>query len=92
LVALRAVFDAQYLDWDQFRSAYVAELERLPPAQAGDGGNFYNTAPVRASKRFTRAIVGDVLEGRTSHRDAFRLLGFRKVETFQELGRRMGVA
>lgn len=92
LVALRAIYDAGYLNWGDFRRAYVEELESLPETQQGDGGNFYNTAPIRASKRFTRAIINDVLEGRTPYREAFRFLGFRKAETFDELARRMGVA
>lgn len=92
LVALRRIYDTGYLEWDQFRDAYLNELERLPQASSGQGGNFYKTTPVRASKRFTRAIIRDTLEGGTSYRDALRLLGFRKAEAFEELAERMGVA
>jgi len=92
LVVLRRLHDAGRLTRDQFWSAYDDELERLRAMSRGRGGNFYLTLPARVSKRFARALVISTLEGQTLHRDAFRLLGFSKLATFQELGHQLGVA
>lgn len=91
LVLLRRVFDAGYLNWVDYQAAFRRELSQIQEKKRATGGDFYKTQPVRTSKRFTRAVVEDTLEGRTLHRDAFQMLGIRKHETFTELGERLGV-
>ena len=97
LVVLSRLHDVAALGWDDYRRAWDAEVayvkgrqELLTPRKSG--GDFYNTLPVRVSKTFARALVISTLEGRTSYRDAFELLGFRSVSTFQTLGRELGVS
>jgi Zn-dependent peptidase ImmA (M78 family) len=94
LVILRRLRDAGFLGWEEYRSAYQAELNRVLAfleVPGGTGGNFYNTQVVRTSKRFTRAVITSTLEGQTLYRDAFRMLGFKKASTFNELAHRLEV-
>jgi Zn-dependent peptidase ImmA (M78 family) len=92
LVILRRIHDAGHMTQDELWAAYRQELARLLAIPRGSGGNFYLTQAARVSKRFARALVSSTLEGQTLHRDAFRLLGFSKLATFQELGHSLGVA
>jgi Zn-dependent peptidase ImmA (M78 family) len=92
LVTLRSLRDATMITWADFIDAYRSEVERFSEVQRGSGGSFYNTTPVRVSKRFTQAIIGDTVEGATPYGDAFRLLGFHKQAAFDELSRRVGSA
>jgi Zn-dependent peptidase ImmA (M78 family) len=95
LVVLRRLVDKRLLSWEEFGPAFTAELARVKALAARDGdggGNYYNTHPYRVSRRFARAIIANALEGETLYRDAYRLLGVRKHETFQTLGEKLGVA
>ncbi len=91
LVILRRIHDAGRLARDELWTAYDAELERLNALPKGDGGNFYLTLGARVSKRFARALVVNTLEGRTAFTETFRMLGLKKMTTFNELGRSLGV-
>ena len=93
LVILRRLLDANRLDRPSFDSAWEQEREQLRVkalAQSGRG-NFYRTTLARVSPRFARALVASTLEGQTLYRDAFRMLGISKTETFNKLGREVGV-
>lgn len=93
LVILRRMHDAGGLSrdafWERFR-AEVARLKAIMAARTG-GGDYYRTTTSRVSARFTRAVVTFTLEGRSTFTEAFRLLGCRKVSTFSELGRHVGI-
>ncbi len=91
LVILRRVLDVGGLTQPEFWEAYHAEVARLGAIPRGSGGNFYLTQAARVSKRFAAALVANTLEGQTRYNDAFRMLGFSKLSTFQELGRSLGV-
>jgi Zn-dependent peptidase ImmA (M78 family) len=92
LVVLRRIRDVGADLPGDFSTLYADELQRVLSLRAGgSGGNFYNTQPVRVSKRFARAVIGSTLEGQTLYRDAFQLLGFKKHSTFVELAHSLGV-
>lgn len=91
LVILRRIRDAGGLTWQELWEASDEELERLRNLPKGTGGDFYLTQSARVGKRFARALVASTLEGNTLYREAFRMLGFSKMETFHELGRSLGV-
>ncbi len=91
LVVLRRIHDAGALSREELWKAYDDELACLRGLSKGSGGNFYLTLGARISKRFARALVESTLEGRTGFTEAFGMLGVKKMETFNELGRKLGV-
>ena len=91
LVILRRILDARRIDRPMFERVYDEELARLRALAKSSGGDFYLTLGARASKRFARALVVSTLEGQSSFTEAFRLLGLRKMATFQDLGHSLGV-
>lgn len=92
LVILRRLLDAGAIDRDTFEGAWRTELERFRQLarSKSDGGNFYRTTLTRISRRFACALVESTLEGHTLYRDAFRMLGVSKTETFNNIGREVG--
>lgn len=96
LAVLKRLHDIGLIGWEAFRPAYDGEVERvleLAAARGDDaGGNFYNTQPLRLSRRFATALISSALEGSTTYREAYRLLGTRKPATFEGLAEHLGVS
>ena len=90
LVILRRMRDADYLSSEKYSQAYALELEIILPLTNGSGGDFYLSQPNKL-RLFARALIVSTLEGQTLYRDAMKMLGVKKVATFNELGRSLGV-
>lgn len=92
LVVLRRMYDAGGFTKDTFWALYDLELERLKQfTPQGSGGDFHATEAVRVSRRFARALISSTLEGQTLYRDAFRLLGISKQQTFNDFSASLGL-
>ncbi|PHP52989.1 ImmA/IrrE family metallo-endopeptidase [Actinomyces ruminis] len=97
LVVLARLREAGQLTWDEFMSRYDAERQRVmelmqSSRSSGAGGEYYNTQLRRLGRPFTRAVVSSTLEGRTTYRDAYRMLGTATHSTFEGLAERAGAA
>jgi Zn-dependent peptidase ImmA (M78 family)/transcriptional regulator with XRE-family HTH domain len=93
LVALRRLFEAKKINQRDFWKYFQEEVNRISQVQASGsgGGDFYRTLGVRVGNRFAKAVVTSTLEGQTLFRDAFRMLGFKKNETFYKEARQLGL-
>lgn len=93
LVALRRLFDAGFIDETTLWENYRKEMKRIRSLDRGGsgGGDFYRTLGARTGKRFARAVLASTLEGQTLFRDAFRMLGVKKIATFYNAARELGV-
>ena len=92
LVILRRIHDVGGLSRDELRHAYQEEVGRLQDLQrSGGGGNAIRNVGPRVSKRLARALVVSTLEGRTSYTESFRLLGVKKLSTFESVAESVGV-
>ncbi|WP_182050132.1 ImmA/IrrE family metallo-endopeptidase [Changpingibacter yushuensis] len=97
LVVTKRIFDAGFLAWDEYQETYRAEHARVIGLLAAgrartSGGNFYYTQPIRLSHTFAKSVVASTLEGSTTYREAYRLLGIKKHSTFENLAEELEVA
>ncbi|MBI4909979.1 MAG: ImmA/IrrE family metallo-endopeptidase [Acidobacteria bacterium] len=92
LVILRRLFEAGVMgSREEFWTTYRAEVERIRGLRdASGGGDFYRTLGARVSRRFEHALVASTLGGRTTFGEAMRLLGCKRVATFDSLAERLG--
>lgn len=98
LVVLNQLWSGRLLDmtWEEYRHEWGVERHRVQElldsnTRGSSGGNFYNTLPVRVSRRFAKAIVSATLDGRTPYREAAQMLGLKKSETFTKLSQELGL-
>lgn len=84
--------DAGFLSTSRFEALYASERSSTSTGETTSGGDFYRTQGSRLGKRFARAVVTSALEGRTTYTEAFQLLGLKKIETFNQLARTLGVS
>ncbi len=93
LVILRRLLDIEWISRNIFNDEWDAEVKCLANFVLSDKsqGNFYNTTLSRVGRRFAYALVVDTLEGQTLYRDAYRMLGLPKTQTFDKLARELGV-
>ncbi len=89
LVVLRRLLDAGWIERETFEAQWSRENARLRTLvqRNSGGGDFHRTTIARVSRRFARALVVSTSEGQTLYRDALRMLGISKIETFKSLGR-----
>ena len=97
LVVLKQLLTTRLVPWETFEQRYDEELDRVRVFLAarrseGQGGNYYYTHPLGLSHKFARAVIASAFEGSTGYRDAYRLLGTKKYETFRNLAAALGVA
>ena len=93
LVILRRIYDMKKITAKEFSKQYEVELKRLNAIQKkkSSGGDFFLTLGMRVSPRFARALVSHTLEGHTSFKESFQLLGIKKMSTFKQAGKSVGV-
>lgn len=95
LVVLGRLRECGFIDWSHYwrlRDEMWAAFLAIDPAKKSSGGDYYPGALVANSRRFTEAVLVATLEGRTLHRDAFRMLGVRSQKTFDGLVTQLGMA
>ncbi len=92
LVSLRRLRDTGFLPNDEFERRYTDELTQIRQRSSDQsgGGDFYVTLRARVGERFLSALVGNTLEGGTTYREAFQLLGVSKAEMIRKLAEEIG--
>lgn len=91
LVMLRRIHDIGRLSRQELRVAYDAELSRVKLMCKERDGILYPTFTAGVSKRFARELVVSALEGHTGFTEAFRMLGLKRMASFERLRRTLGV-
>jgi len=73
----RRAYELGMVDWDEYIAFYQKEAKQWQNSQSGSSGNYYVTTRTRLGKRFAKAVVSSVQQGRLLYRDAGHLLGIK---------------
>jgi Zn-dependent peptidase ImmA (M78 family) len=95
LVILQVIRQHRLVEFEDFDAVYRQELERIRQfsREVGEGGgNFYYNQPFRIGERFSRAIIRDALEGRTTLSEAIRLTSLKSLSVFDKYAEHLGIA
>ena len=91
-VVLRRIKDVVGLSDEAYWHAYRQSKKQAQESQKKKkGGDYYRNSGARCSKRFARALVASVLEGRTSYTESMRLLDIKNPSTLGTLAQKLGV-
>ena len=90
-VVLRRIKDVVGLSHDAYWQAYRQAAKQAQESRRSSGGDSYRNVGARCSKRFARALVASVLEGRTSYTESMRLLDIKNPSTLGTLTQKLGV-
>lgn len=77
IVVARRMLDLHLIDKPGFLVFYHEYIQSEFTTKEGSGGNFYNTAPYRVSRRFFGLVHNAVKANRLLYTDAFRLTGLK---------------
>ncbi len=92
-VAVRRLFDADIISESELGQMYSMMYARIKnnKQKASSGGDYYLSFPVATSKRFAQAVIASTLEGHTLFKESLNLLSVKKMETFYQAAKQLGV-
>ncbi|MDQ6976276.1 MAG: ImmA/IrrE family metallo-endopeptidase [Mariprofundaceae bacterium] len=86
----RRAYELGVVSWTEYIAFYQEEAKQWKqPKAANPGGNYYTTIRTRLGKRFAKAVVSSVQQGRLLYRDAGHLLGM-KPSNISNLSKELG--
>jgi len=73
----RRAYELGMVNWNEYITFYQEEAKQWQKKPSGSGSDYYVTTRTRLGKRFARAVVSSVQQGRLLYRDAGHLLGIK---------------
>lgn len=98
LVIMRRIYDLGYYKeskttfWQEFqqeKERIMKEMQTIKQKPSG-GGDYYNVALTRASRKFCDYLVISTLEGETTYTNAMALMNITKPTIFNTLAKKIG--